>query len=107
MAPLFCCETEYHSLCDKIGTQKSKWGIKPIHRHAVTRRPINLKCFKKYVVNEVFRKIAFCDRTGNSIFESPVIEPVTVKSAVLVIEPVTVLFMLYGIESVIVFFRML
>lgn len=39
--------------------------------------------------------------------ELPVIESVTVKSAVLVIEPVTVLFMFYGIESVIVFFRML
>ena len=70
MAPLFCCETEYHSLCDKIGTQKSKWGIKPIHRHAVTRRPINLKCFKKYVVNEVFRKIAFCDRSCDTVFEA-------------------------------------
>ena len=37
----------------------------------------------------------------------PVIESVTVKSAVLVIELVTVLFMLYGIEPVIVIFRML
>ena len=37
----------------------------------------------------------------------PVIESVTVKSAVLVIELVPVLFMLYGIELVIVFFRML
>ena len=70
MAPLFCCETEYHSLCDKIGTQKSKWGIKPIHRHAVTRRPINSKCFEKYAVNEVCQKTAFCDRTWNSIFGS-------------------------------------
>ena len=53
------------------------------------------ECFKKYAVNEVLRKIAFCDRTWDSIFES------------LVIAPVTVLFMLYGIELVIVFFRML
>ena len=75
--------------------------------NAVTRRPINLKCFEKYAVNEAFRKIAFCDRTWDSIFESLVIEPVIVKSAVLVIELVIVFFMLYGIESVIVFFRML
>ena len=44
---------------------------------------------------------------GIVFFELPVIELVTVKSAVLVIEPVTVLFMLYGIESVIEFFHML
>ena len=44
---------------------------------------------------------------GIVFFELPVIELVTVKSAVLVTEPVTVLFMLYGIELVIVFFRML
>ncbi len=64
----FVVKTEYHNLCDKIGTQESKWGIKPIHRHAVTRRPINSKCFEKYAVNEVLRKIAFCDRTWDSIF---------------------------------------
>ena len=68
MLPYFVVKTEYHSLSDKIGTQKSKWGIKPIHRHAVTRRPINLKCFEKYAVNEIFQKTAFCDRTCDSIF---------------------------------------
>ena len=46
------------------------------------------------------RKHIACDRTWDSILELPVIEFVTVKSAVLVIEPVTVLFMLYGIELV-------
>lgn len=44
---------------------------------------------------------------GIVFLDLPVIEFVTVKSAVLVIEPVTVLFMLYGIEPVIVIFRML
>ena len=27
-----------------------------------------MKCFEKYAVNEVFQKIAFCDRTCDSIF---------------------------------------
>mgnify|MGYP004498007111 CR=1 FL=1 len=53
-----------------------------------------------------FRKYPFVTELG-IIFESLVIEPVIVKSAVLVIELVIVFFMLYGIESVIVFFRML
>ena len=52
-----------------------------------------------------FRKYPFVTELG-IIFESLVIEPVTVKSAVLVIELVTVLFMLYGIEVVILFLRL-
>lgn len=61
--------------------------------------PANLKCH--------FGLAAFFMKLVIVFLELPVIESVTVKSAVLVIEPVTVLFMLYGIELVIVFFRML
>ena len=41
---------------------------------------------------------------GIVFLDLPVIESVTVKSAVLVIELVTAIFVLYGIELVIVFF---
>lgn len=44
---------------------------------------------------------------GIVFLDLPVIEFVTVKSAVLVIELVTAIFVLYGIEPVIVIFRML
>ena len=53
------------------------------------------------------RKQLFVTELRIVFLDLPVIESVTVKSAVLVIELVTVLFMLYGIEPVIVIFRML
>ena len=55
--------------------EKNFWYI-TFFRNVVIRCPINLKCFEKYAVNDVFRKIAFCDRTCDSVFSYVVIEVV-------------------------------